>query len=937
MQERTSNRLLQPSHKEELVLRAPTLKEELHGKHIRNSFLRNGKAYMLTKQLSAMDHSTLIDQSDGRIHPGMLSSQSMSRYERTGAMYDLEEAIATSREALECAAEDHPSRTTYLSALSGQLASRYERTGAMYDLEEAIATSREALECAAEDHPSRTTYLSGLGLLYTLQESYGMAEKSFEQAIAICDNNLGPGYNLTLQAVNNLGKLQIHQGKHAEANRTYRRALDQCEQVLGSEHASVSFLLANMAALCVSESKYAEAEELFKRSLEGYERLHGTNDQWTYGIVSDLGNLYNIQGRFAEAKEMYERASDVYRKTFHLERENALDMGDNFRFEVQAQDNVEEVDSVNAHMLRSRTISPEPIDTPAFHTPDVQYGRSRSGLKQLYHLASAEQAAFDAHQRRNDPLCLPDTRTEILEQIRVWAYDETDRKCIFWLSGMAGTGKSTIARTVARRFFDEGRLGASFFFSRDVADIDDGKLFIGTIAKQLATSTRLALSGRQDLQYSICKAVSGCSDLAGMSWREQWESFIIHPIEQLKCRPQFSAFFERVFRHNLAPQTLVIVIDALDECKHEIDLRRILQLLARTAESTTYRLRIFITSRPETPILLGFRAMPNSAFHQLVLEDVAKNIIDHDIRAFLKSELDEIKHASNTLPAWPGDETVDLLVKRAAGHFLFAATACSILGQDQTTLKERLLAAAKPLDTSQRYPDALDQTYIEVLRHFVPLTYNENERRELYELFELIIKPVVLLVEALSVDSINSLIQTERSEVIKALGRLRSVIHWPEKEGSKIKLLHSSFREFLIDPRRCTDISFRIDEGHMHYVLFSHCLRVMSAALNQYVCGFQHPGTEAAACSIKRLNQYLPSHLQYACCHWITHLLRSEDLVREESSVISFFERHSLHWLEALCWMGRIAEAIKSVKELEDSIVSTNYSETTCTLLIRIR
>src|SRR5271155_4473965 len=76
-------------------------------------------------------------------------------------------------------------------------------------------------------------------------------------------------------------------------------------------------------------------------------------------------------------------------------------------------------------------------------------------------LPYAAQAAFNSADKQHDPLCLPDTRVDVLNQIRAWA-DGGDEGSIFWLNGMAGTGKSTIARTIARAYYDRNRLGASF-------------------------------------------------------------------------------------------------------------------------------------------------------------------------------------------------------------------------------------------------------------------------------------------------------------------------------------------------------------------------------------------------------------------------------------------------------------------------------------------
>lgn len=52
---------------------------------------------------------------------------------------------------------------------------------------------------------------------------------------------------------------------------------------------------------------------------------------------------------------------------------------------------------------------------------------------------------------------------------------------------------------------------------------------------------------------------------------------------------------------------MVFVIDALDECETGEDVRLILALLAEARDHRPIGLKVFVTSRPETPILLGFR------------------------------------------------------------------------------------------------------------------------------------------------------------------------------------------------------------------------------------------------------------------------------------------------------------------------------------------
>jgi hypothetical protein len=88
----------------------------------------------------------------------------------------------------------------------------------------------------------------------------------------------------------------------------------------------------------------------------------------------------------------------------------------------------------------------------------------------LTHLPYAVEAPFNSYQRQHEPMCLHNTRVELLGQIFDWSDGQDERCFMFWLNGLAGTGKSTIARTVAREYFEQGRLGASFFFSRSGGD-----------------------------------------------------------------------------------------------------------------------------------------------------------------------------------------------------------------------------------------------------------------------------------------------------------------------------------------------------------------------------------------------------------------------------------------------------------------------------------
>jgi len=89
--------------------------------------------------------------------------------------------------------------------------------------------------------------------------------------------------------------------------------------------------------------------------------------------------------------------------------------------------------------------------------------------------------------------CTEGTRVDILERIYLWALDpSSDSPHVFWLTGQAGSGKSTIAYTVTDHFDDvedassdlKYILGANFFCSRQFEDTRRRKYIIPTIAYQ---------------------------------------------------------------------------------------------------------------------------------------------------------------------------------------------------------------------------------------------------------------------------------------------------------------------------------------------------------------------------------------------------------------------------------------------------------------------
>ena len=467
---------------------------------------------------------------------------------------------------------------------------------------------------------------------------------------------------------------------------------------------------------------------------------------------------------------------------------------------------------------------------------------------------------------------------------------------------MAGTGKSTIARTIAHRFHEQNSLGASFFFSRGAGDLGHAASFVGTLAHQLADALPL-------FKRYVCEALTAHHNITSQGLRNQWKELIIQPLSKL----------------NDQRPSLNLVIDALDECENQEDIKLILQLFVEIKNFTAVNLGIFVTSRPETPIQLGFRDMPEIMHQDLILHDIPRSFVEHDITIFLQHEFRQIKldhKMDHKLQDWPNETRIQLLVRASDCLFIYAATVCRFVG-DLNWLPEERLDLILQNDARDNKPTAqLDEMYTQILRCAITLGQDEEERAELSKRFKNIVGTIVLLFDVLSISVLANLLLIPMRKVEVSLKSLHSLLNIPRDSNSPIRLLHPSFRDFLLNERRCHDSHFWIDHKILDKDIIMKCLQLMSNSLRKDICGLKMPGAPASKVQ-GDLSLYLPMHVQYACHYWVDHLERTDYNSRIEvglcdnGQIYSFLQTHFLYWLEALSLMGKISQGIIIITKLE--------------------
>ncbi len=518
----------------------------------------------------------------------------------------------------------------------------------------------------------------------------------------------------------------------------------------------------------------------------------------------------------------------------------------------------------------------------------------------LSKLPSVNEAAFNSFSDQLEPMCHPETRIALLSEINDWALD-SQSKCIFWLNGMAGTGKSTISRTIARDFTHRHQLGASFFFKRGEGDRGNASKFFTTIATQLVQSL-------PDLRLYLKNALEMDPAISTKTMKEQFEKLIFGPLSKLAH-----------------PLKTLIVVDALDECENEDHITRILHLLARIRFIESIELRLLVTSRPELPVRLGFKKMPES--HQyFILHEIPPPVIEHDIGAFLRDELPKIRDEYNCLPPcgigipldWPSERNMQALIKMAVPLFIFAATMCRFIGET------RDLDPIGNLLKVLRYQSAgsltkLEKTYLPVLTQILKGDITESEKESRIQEFRNIVGSIVILFEPLSRASLAVLLGIPRTAIDRRLHILHSVLRVPTDPKSPVRLFHLSFRDFLVDSEH-KQSQYWIDEKETHKKIAFRCLDLLSRTpcLKEDICSLKKPGSLRIDIDGHLIEECLPAEVQYACRYWAHHLEQGNCRISDQDKVHNFLNQRFLYWVEALSIIGRATDIISMIASLQN-------------------
>lgn len=284
-------------------------------------------------------------------------------------------------------------------------------------------------------------------------------------------------------------------------------------------------------------------------------------------------------------------------------------------------------------------------------------------MQKLQALRRAEGADYRSAQGAKKSKCFPGTREAVLREIKIWMKD-TDKSSqrIYWLDGIAGIGKSTIAISVAIEAVLERLVCASFFCSRGTADLTDPRLLMPTLAHQLARINPAYC-------YALAKALDGEVDVGLWGAEDQVKKLFIEAMNNVKW----------------AHEPILLVVDALDECTEGI--QTVIEVLLEVILHLPVAIKVFVTSRPDPCISAVLTSQ--SRLHKFVLHnEIEASVVNEDIELYLRARLDSIPKeigwnppkASPLQSRWFSETQLRTLVEQSGILFIYAYTATFFIG-----------------------------------------------------------------------------------------------------------------------------------------------------------------------------------------------------------------------------------------------------------------
>lgn len=506
--------------------------------------------------------------------------------------------------------------------------------------------------------------------------------------------------------------------------------------------------------------------------------------------------------------------------------------------------------------------------------------------------------ALNAHYKTDqERRCLEETRVKLLEKISDYLYcsdklsaEEQDVLTkslpeLFWLCGMAGSGKSSVATTVAADIEEMKDFSLTCFFcQRDDPGLSNPKRFFPTLAYRLS---QYYASYQADLVH-LLRSPDGAG-IHGWDIATQYKKLLGGLLPKVTNPPP---------RH-------VVVVDALDECGKPGEQKMLAECLVRLANAVPW-IKVFVTSRPEPGIRDAFLSSSSNCEVANINEEPDTSA---DIRRFLEAKLEELRLKSRL-----SEIEIDKLAEQAAGLFIWCSTLFRLIEP-----RKRKLQAIRCFLSGSAPENPVDHLYVlydQVLDSAANPTYPEEVEALHVFLGTIYVsagnRPLSMNALAVFLRSDESFKDDDEDSFHATKDSLHAVLFEDSNSGGASRVHHPSFLDYI--RARLDDGRFSRNLAEMHKLMFRGSLTIMNEQLRFNICGLEDASVlnEAVRGIEGRISASISEELQYGSLFGFQHLFVSglapgDDCVR--SAISAFLHEKSLYWLEVMSLLKAVGQA----------------------------
>jgi hypothetical protein len=477
------------------------------------------------------------------------------------------------------------------------------------------------------------------------------------------------------------------------------------------------------------------------------------------------------------------------------------------------------------------------------------------------------------------------TRKSRLKEIVDWAANKSEgdgllQSNTYWIYGLPGIGKTSLAHSVCASLHDQKQLAGAFFCRRDDPNLSEPRNILPTLIHKLAEIF-------PPFRTTVANCLRSDPNLTPESMKD---SLFLDLLDNLPKRPN---------------DFLVFVIDALDECGNNRSRPALLRLLTRATARAPW-LKIIITSRPEADIQRFFDTLTHPSYlrYDLGIDQEAS----HDLRTFAQSEFDLVAQQWHLPTPWPKESLLDKIISRANGLFIFIKTL--VLALERCANPTEFLQATS--EEAGAGLKSLYELYSNILRSRIVHSSAEFQR----------VVGVVLSVAPFRIlceETIAELAGVDPNLVKKWVDDFSSLLYRDEGTNGGIRVRHLSISDFLVSDDCPRD--YRMNPRDVNVQLGIACLKTMVRQLRFNVCRLED--SRVANADVKdlqsRIKESISDCLQYSSLYWSNHLCFAPDNNDRQAwdSLEEFFEGLCpLFWIEVLSILGMVPIGVPNIRSV---------------------